>query len=333
MSVTSLRKITAGPQPSRISPAKARFHRTPRAREDDARRHSCVRCGRPSDLLLYEPDGWFCKRCSDELGRETLSAFSHRYVPHSHGRPTFGSTGTQAFSVETRCNRAVTCAGAAHLLNPTNSDLLGLVWCSVPIATLSSASVAVGVSPDGVTTCGGFRLASVPQTLRDHFAVEFSKHSEDLSDSRSHRVIGVVRVHFTGISREHHAPELPDKAEDSLLHCQSACQTVKTRHHHSSGYTRAQPFDSAREAGTVSNIKSAASAFVPTPVHDLVPVGPGPLSDGSFLSVQAIAIDLSFTADSHVCAKLHVAHHMASEQRCKGFSGNIYRQGSYDAEP
>jgi hypothetical protein len=34
--------------------------------------HRCFRCGRPADLLLYEPDGWLCQPCSDEMGRESV---------------------------------------------------------------------------------------------------------------------------------------------------------------------------------------------------------------------------------------------------------------------
>jgi hypothetical protein len=34
--------------------------------------HTCVRCGKPADLLAFEPDGWLCRPCADELGREAV---------------------------------------------------------------------------------------------------------------------------------------------------------------------------------------------------------------------------------------------------------------------
>jgi hypothetical protein len=43
---------------------------------DDPSEHRCVCCGRPADLLAYEPDGWLCRPCSDELGRVARNYFS-----------------------------------------------------------------------------------------------------------------------------------------------------------------------------------------------------------------------------------------------------------------
>lgn len=34
--------------------------------------HTCIRCGKPADLLAFEPDGWLCRPCADELGREAV---------------------------------------------------------------------------------------------------------------------------------------------------------------------------------------------------------------------------------------------------------------------
>lgn len=33
---------------------------------------TCVRCGNLADLLVFEPDGWLCRPCADELGREAV---------------------------------------------------------------------------------------------------------------------------------------------------------------------------------------------------------------------------------------------------------------------
>jgi hypothetical protein len=34
---------------------------------DDNPKPACIVCGKASEFLLYEPDGWVCRRCSDKL--------------------------------------------------------------------------------------------------------------------------------------------------------------------------------------------------------------------------------------------------------------------------
>lgn len=38
---------------------------------DDAK-HPCVVCGGPSVRLIYGPDGWMCRPCSDRLGQQVI---------------------------------------------------------------------------------------------------------------------------------------------------------------------------------------------------------------------------------------------------------------------
>jgi hypothetical protein len=37
---------------------------------------ACIVCSKPAELLLYEPDGWVCRSCSDNLGREAMEQTS-----------------------------------------------------------------------------------------------------------------------------------------------------------------------------------------------------------------------------------------------------------------
>ena len=67
-------------------------------------------------------------------------------------------------------------------------------------------------------------------------AVEFGEDSHDLTDGRSHRVVGVVSMDLTGVGREELSSALSDESERRLLHSELAIEAVEASHDYPVGH-------------------------------------------------------------------------------------------------